>query len=293
MGEFLRQDFSANGKSSVEIQEVDLSKDEIVKVVFGKRVILHPLKVSTPTKCYVVIEKLLDHKVALIDLIYGNIDLNTFERNPNIRNKILTKLSRENIDGFTRHYMGGLSEDVARQLASIVKKTAFGEMRTVTTEVNNMFSNKTSLFENFKKFATRNVKPRPSSETGVDMNGENQSTSPKFTTGEGILFYPSGAAIIEEKVCTKFTYCTKDIETKQFIKLDSFLVSGVDINRMEVDDLYRKRFVFQVCTPTRLKNTRGKAFPYIGSFNRNMVFENDFDITCKVNELREQEGRSE
>ena len=300
MGEFLRSESSPIGKSLVEIKKVDTSKSSIVENVLGQRVELHPLPVGNTVNCYMIIEKLIDQNIALIDLVYGDINLEGFEKNSTIRNRILRELSRANISHCTSHYMGGLNKDTAVFLANIVKKVAYAEMRTVSVDIKDSFSSKSrngSIMENLFKFATRKANSQEKrtevkNETEMELYGTEHNETRRITTGEGILFYPSGIAIIGGNICTKFNYCTKDVETGNFAKLDSFLVSGVDLEKLEINELYRKRFVSQMCVPSRLRNLRGKLYPYLGTFTSTMQFENDYDILDIITKLREKdEGR--
>lgn len=300
MGEFLRSESSQVGKSLVQIKKVDTSKSPIIEDVLGQRVELHPLPVGNATNCYMIIEKLIDQNIALIDFVYGDINLVEFEKNATIRNRILRELSRVSISDCTSHYMGGLNRNVAVILANIVKRVAYAEMRTVSINMKDPFSSKNksgSIRETLFKFATRkaNRQEQPTevkTENGIELYGADGNEARRITTGEGIIFYPSGAAIIGNNVCTKFNYCTKDVETGNVAKLDSFLVSGVNLSQLEINELYRKRFVSQMCVPSRLRNLRGKLYPYLGTFTSTMQFENDYEILDIITKLREKdEGR--
>lgn len=305
MAEFKRGD---NG-DTLEIVEVNMQQSKTIINVDGKRIPLFPLKVNIPgedIKCYVLIERIKNEFVTLVDLVYGNIDLNGMKQNPIIRDRYLEALSRKNIEMFTRKYMGSLppilpydfgqlSPSFAITIANAFKDTAYSDLKVTKTKINDMFEEKSnkgknkdeSVWKLFVRFATRNNPNTQNKNNSTKLDLPGNSNTQEHVVKEGILYYPSGAVIIDEKICYKFNYCTKDSETGTRTEVDSFLVSGVNLEKLSYDKYYRKNFVAQVCVPSRLKNIRGKMYPYIGCFNSQEQFENDFGLAIKVHKLRD------
>lgn len=107
---------------------------------------------------------------------------------------------------------------------------------------------KKSFFD--KLFEAYEEEPEVTSEITPYVEKEEYST---YTSTQGVLFYRSGTVILDDRICSKYNYCTKDAETGIKNEFDSILITGVDENRLRMDTEYRRKFVEEVLRPSRLK----------------------------------------
>lgn len=325
-----RDDLTGLGESKVQIMEVESSGMTTSMNINGKTIWFEPLTVqssSGPVKSYLVIEKFGSIPLTTIDLVYGDIDIDTLCDDENARTEYFEKVvTRENMELITRKYAGTLPvlvtdyfknqkltmpQDVAIAVAKAVYGSAHIEARKETVQINNdMFGRtrqtekqepilksvfqaatgspppkqgkkKKSFFD--KLFEAYEEEPEVTSEITPYVEKEEYST---YTSTQGVLFYRSGTVILDDRICSKYNYCTKDAETGIKNEFDSILITGVDENRLRMDTEYRRRFVEEVLRPSRLRNARNvPMFPYIGSFTDEGKFENDVELTMAFREL--------
>lgn len=283
---------------------------------------------SGPVKSYLVIEKYGSIPLTTVDLVYGDIDMDALSSDDNLREEYFEKvLTRQNMELITRKYAGTLPmlvtdyyknqtltipQDVAVAVAKAVYGEAHLEARTTVTKVNNDIFGKNKpiergepLLKSIFQAATGTPPTTAKKKTSFfdklmgAYEEEEEREEPKseitpyepttsYTSTQGVLFYRSGSVVLDDRICSKYNYCTKDAETGVKNEVDSFLITGVDENRLQVDADYRKKFVDQVLIPSRLKNARAiPMFPYIGGFTDDGKFENDVELTMAFRELTE------
>ena len=230
------------------------------------------------------------------------------KKDSDLRKKLFeTLLTRENLELITRKYCGLIPASITtdpygrahydydRQsmmlLAKSVFSTAYLENRQTTIQMNN------SERSGFSKSSTKKGKglfDRIFGTSDKSKKDENQNqlgtynNTTTYTKNEGVLFYRSGVVIFNKSKFLKFNYATKDTETGIQTEVNNFLISDFDEDRLRWDDEYRKNFVKEVLTPSRLKNNRGvPLFPFIGEFTDSGHFQNNIDVWVAFNEITE------
>lgn len=324
---YTREDLTGLGESKVQIIEIAGFGSTSSININGKTIWFEPLVVegaTVPVKSYLVIEKFSSIPLTTVDLVYGNIDMDTLCDNEEAREEYFEKvLTRENMELITRKYAGTLPilstdyfrnqkltipQDVAIAVAKAVYGGAHIETRSTTTKINNdMFGREKverekqePLLKSVFKAATGVPPKSKKKKSFFDKLFESYEDEPEeqkeivsyvepttsYTSTQGVLFYRSGSVILDDRICSKYNYCTKDAETGIKNEVDSFLITGVDENRMKIDEEYRRKFVEEVLRPSRLKNARNiQMFPYIGGFTDEGKFENDVELTMAFREL--------
>jgi hypothetical protein len=109
MPEFIREKSDKYGRSMIKIEEIQMNGTDCFIRNKEKLLKLKPLIIDFPgasAKCYFVIEKYLDYNIINIDLLYGQINLEAMQRDSSYREKILSFLTRANIESITRNRLG-------------------------------------------------------------------------------------------------------------------------------------------------------------------------------------------
>ena len=308
---YRRESLIGMGPSQIEVFEVETPGQNLTFNI-GKNVVriktVNVEGMSNLIKPYIFIEKYESLDLTTIDILYGNLDISAIKKDSDLRKKLFeTILTRENLELITRKYCGLIPASITtdpygrahydydRQsmmlLAKSVFSTAYLENRQTTIQMNN------SERSGFSKSSTKKGKglfDRIFGTSDKSKKDENQNqlgtynNMTTYTKNEGVLFYRSGVVIFNKSKFLKFNYATKDTETGIQTEVNNFLISDFDEDRLRWDDEYRKNFVKEVLTPSRLKNNRGvPLFPFIGEFTDSGHFQNNIDVWVAFNEITE------
>ena len=269
-------------------------------------------------KCYCIIEKYEKTPIVCVDLVYGDIDLNRFEKEEHYRNFVLDGLTRGKLENIIRTQMGillpsktprdeatdtaksmvmGLSEvfrtdpkivSVARYTAAIDMPKEMFEKEEPKKEKKKTFFD--SFLDDLKEFA------------GEPPKREKGGSKPKKASLlKDTLYFPTGGIIVNGTVCQKYSYVMQSkqvyngsvIDGSQMINMDAFFVSGIDLDRISSDEEYCAAFNKAISDSgivesLRLLRLRKNAdFSYLGKFD-GTTFVPDVDIDriiMKVNAM--------
>ncbi len=299
---YSREDLTGRGSSKIQLFELE-NPGEVNKInIDGKLVILNPVSVQGTNiivKPYVFIESYRNMDLTTVDVIYGNLNINELRKNEPLRKRLFDEnLTRENLEIITRKYCGlipyrvfndpygkkdfQMPKDKAPFLAKAIMGSAYVENRQTSINMNNARSSNSN--GNRGSFWSRLFGTKTEAESNTSLGQYTSTTT--YTKNEGVLFYKSGAVIFNKKLYSKFNYATKDSETGVRTQVDSILIGEVNEERLKRDEEYRKAFVTEIFSPSRLKNARTvSGFPYIGNFTESKRFEYDMDAIKDFNEL--------
>ena len=226
-------------------------------------------------------------------------DIQALKKDSDLRKRLFDEnLTRENLEIITRKYCGlipyrvfndpygkkdfQMPKDKAPLLAKAIMGSAYVENRQTSINMNNARSSNSN--GNRGSFWSRLFGTKTEAESNTSLGQYTSTTT--YTKNEGVLFYKSGAVIFNKKLYSKFNYATKDSETGVRTQVDSILIGEVNEERLKRDEEYRKAFVTEIFSPSRLKNARTvSGFPYIGNFTESKRFEYDMDAIKDFNEL--------
>ncbi len=261
-------------------------------------------------KPYIVVERFTGKNIVMIDTVYGDIDIEKMNFDQELREITIDGLlSRKNLNQINERYFGALpihivnyngiyqtenQQDVVKEVGTALRSQVSAIIRETVTKINPMFENSetTSTFQNSptkkKGFFSQLFKKTIEEINNANSNTKGKSEETQFyKSSSKVLFFKTGAVIIDGRVCSKYSYYTQDEQTGEKAVGGTFLATGIDDERLKTDECYRKKFVDNMCSPSRLKNARGKEFPYIGGFNEKDEFETDIDLFTTIYNLRE------
>lgn len=112
---YSRDDLTGMGASSLQVSEVETPGETITMNVNGKLIKLNTAVVREAPfiKPYVVIEKYKNMNLTTIDLLYGDIDIESLRKNEDARNNLFENfLTREKINEISRNYFGFMGAKV-------------------------------------------------------------------------------------------------------------------------------------------------------------------------------------
>lgn len=313
-----RKALTGMGSSHIELFEVE-NPGQMQTFNVGKNTVrIKPFYVeSMPNlKPYVFIEKYDSLDLTTIDILYGKIDIQALKKDSDLRKRLFeTMLTRENVETITRKYCGLIPQSLTTDpygkihfnydkstviaLARSMSKSAYVENRQTSIRMNNS-GGKGYSFSDLEGAPKKQGKRKGFFDRifGGTGKGDNSTSSSQlgryqgtttYTKNEGIIFYRSGVVILGDSQFLKYNYATKDSETGLQTELNSFLVGSLDEDRLRWDDTYRRNFVNEVLSPSRLKNARTvPMFPYIGEFTDSGHFQNNIDNFLEFNKIVEE-----
>ncbi len=302
---YSREDLTGMGPSQIQVFEVKNPGQTITLNMNGKLITLKSVNVqgtNYPIKPYVFIERYRNIDLTTVDIIYGNMDIPGLKKDERSRNKLFEEiLTRENLELITRKYCGlipnittGLygnsqlryDQDSMKALAKAVFSSAYLENRQTSIKMNsngskNSRSKKRSFWDRIFGSPDGENKEQSSQTSVGDYQGRTT-----YTRNEGVLFYRTGVVIFNKATYLKFNYATKDNETGVQTEVNSFLISDFNEDRLRTDEKYRKTFVQDVLSPSRLKNARSvEMFPFIGEFTNSGQFQNNIEVWAAFDQL--------
>lgn len=303
---YSREDLTGMGPSQIQLFEVKDPGQKITLNMNGKIVSFRPTSIygtKIPIKPYIIIEKYRNIDLTTIDIIYGNIDIPTLKKDENSRKKLFEEiLTRENLELITRKYCGLIPNITINQtgksqlnydqesmvaLAKSVFSSAYLENRQTSIKMNtNSVDNKNNSKPKSRSFWDRIFGTQDKYEKEQQTKLDNYQGRTTYTKNEGVLFYRTGVVIFNKATFLKFNYATKDNETGIQTAVNSFLISEFNEDRLRTDENYRKMFVQEVLSPSRLKNARSvQMFPFIGEFTNSGKFQNNIEVWADFDQL--------
>ena len=286
------------GSSSVEIFEIE--PYVTTQKIGNQEIKLKPMNLSNINlKSYIVIEKYNNFDFSTIDIVYGNIKIDELKNNEERKKYFFEKvLSRENLIQITREKFGLLPDEVKidrnnkvnlindvnimRLLAKTIYENSYSGIRTQPLKTIHKGSiNPESKFKIVNPFLN---KPSIDEKMNESLNIEN--------IPEEIIFYRSGAVIVNNKICLRINYVTRDNTTGNSTKIDSFLIDLAN-EKILSDEENRKKFIEKVLEPSRLESARYiKGFPFIGSFTNDGNFRNNIEIALALSKINQDYEKS-
>lgn len=328
MAEFIKDEKENYGESSIRIEQIPTNEGKVNIDVDGKDVCLFPApihKFASGIHCYALVEKIKNFPVTMIDIVYGNIDVDRMDSDSDYRKKVLEMLSRENIERITRDRLGVLFpvENFGTNdyiITDLVKALLTVKEKLFISTCEDLIKIKRSMFDDNKPKKTKEPKKAPSywellkqyfkngriddGDIQIDENQQNQPEEyDNVTRFKRLLFFPTGATIVNGDICSKFTFLLERTKiNSQSSKKDgtmlgdTFLASNINLSDLYNSDYKRAQFAKLVVESQMLealkllRTNRGAYFTYAGDFAEDRFVVNPV-ISKILNELNKLNPR--
>lgn len=273
--QFVRNEKSQHNGNVVQIVEIPEGREQFEAALpNGQKITLRPPMLSQELlargmqlqggrpvniKKYLIMELTPDKKRMYINMVFGNLDIPRMHKDLKYFDTCVnSSLSRNRLDNVCRNNFG------------------------VLDDVNTNAPNPLQAQIVARSVLERGIEIKTTQYTGVigTLFGRKESKPQNI-----LRIYKTGIMIIDGKVCTVFSYGTKDETTGADLGFGSFIVGDFDEERFNTDQAYHDAVILNVFTPSRLSNSRRAEirYPYIGTITENGEVRNDLDILKELN----------
>lgn len=313
MADIVAKRHDVYGKSTFQISEVKMTNTPMIITVDGQNIRVLPIIIrKNGIKCYCIIEKYEGNPITCVDLVYGEIDLKRFNSEEHYRNYVLDGLTRGKLENIVRTQMGILipSRTPREEASDTAKYMVLSLSDVFRSNPKDVSVARYSVAVDLPKEMFEDKKPKKEKKKTIfdsfiedlkDFAGEppKKETKPKKATLlKDTLYFPTGGVIIDGVPCQKYSYVMQSkqvyngsiINGTQMISMDSFFVSGIDLDRIAEDEEYAMAFnksvaesgVVESLRLLRLK--RNADFAFLGKFDGKTVMP-DIKIEKLVTEM--------
>lgn len=292
---YSRDDLTGMGSSNVQLFKLEEPEQISTIIVDGKQVRVKGISLRNLNP-YILIEKYRNMNLTTVDVVYGNIDINTAKRNETEKEKLFDEiLSRENVIAITRNSLGLMPKEIETDpYGNRRLKFDLDEVKALTREIFNsayLEDRETSVKMNSDRkggFFARLFGFSPQETT--ELSGSQDRVN--YSRVEKVCFFKSGSVIFNNALFFKYVYATQDRESGISPKVSDFLIGEFDEEKLAQNAEYRKKFVSQVLVPSKLRNARTvPIFPYIGEFTDSGEFRFNSQVWGQFDKINSTEGR--